>query len=227
MIPLGVLASGYVPPAGSSWTPADLTGLVAWWDASDTATITHDDTGAVSAWADKSGNGYSLTQPTSTRRPTTGATSLNSLNVLTFDGGDDIISATLAQSQPFTIATVWRDVPGDARWYSSASNDVQYISWLGIYAGTAVLNGPAYTPNTWAYSTHIFNGSSSVVRLNGTAGSTGNPGATAMSGSLWIGSRTGSFYLTGNVAEFIVAAGALTGSDLTDLETYLSDKWGL
>lgn len=213
--------------SGGAWAPTDLAGLVAWWDASDTATIT-DTSGAVSAWADKSTNEYSLAQASPTKQPTTGATTLNSLNVVTLDGGDDLVSSVaIAQSQPFTIAAVWKDTPGNSRWYASAGNTVQYGSALGIYAGTGFLNGPAYTANTWAYSTHIYNGSSSVARLNGSAGSTGNPGSTNMSGSLWLGSRSGSFYLTGAVAELIVASGALSGTDLTSLETYLADKWGL
>jgi len=58
----------------------------AWWDASDTTTITSSGSPAkVSQWDDKSGNGYHLTQGTSLAQPITGASLINNLNVLNFD----------------------------------------------------------------------------------------------------------------------------------------------
>jgi hypothetical protein len=64
----------------------DLTeyGVYGWWDASDTATITDAGSGAVSQWNDKSSNGRHLSQATGADRPTTGASSVNGLNVITF-----------------------------------------------------------------------------------------------------------------------------------------------
>jgi hypothetical protein len=72
--------------AAPAWTPADIDGisLKAWYDASDTATITDAGAGAVSAWGDKSSNNFDLTQGTGGLRPTTAAATLNSLNVITF-----------------------------------------------------------------------------------------------------------------------------------------------
>ena len=69
-----------------------------WLDASDLTTIT-ESSGAVSEWRDKSGNGYSFTQATSTAQPTTGTTTLNGLNVLSFDGIDDWMVSTAAASE--------------------------------------------------------------------------------------------------------------------------------
>jgi hypothetical protein len=51
-----------------SWTPADITTAL-WLDADDSTTIT-ESSGSVSDWADKSGNGLDVTQPTSGLRPT-------------------------------------------------------------------------------------------------------------------------------------------------------------
>jgi len=48
--------------------PTDLPGLVSWYDASDDSSITTIG-GRVSQWSDKSGNGWHLTQSTSTLRP--------------------------------------------------------------------------------------------------------------------------------------------------------------
>ena len=53
---------------GRLWTPREAPGLFAWFDAMDTGTLTIV-SGAVSAWADKSGRGINLSQGTSGNRP--------------------------------------------------------------------------------------------------------------------------------------------------------------
>lgn len=152
MIPLGVLASGYVALAGGeAWSPADLgADLKAWWDAFDTATITASGSN-VTALADKSGNGLTLVNSSSGSEPQTGTVTRNGLNVLDFGGNDELRRVTTGPSvaQPVTVAAVWRDVNGSARWYASNNNNFQYASNVGIYGGSAFLNGPSYTANTW------------------------------------------------------------------------------
>lgn len=227
MIPLGVLAARR-PAGGGAWSPADLgADLKAWWDASDTATIAASGSN-VTALADKSGNGLTLVNSSLGSEPQTGTVTRNGLNVLDFGGNDELRRVTTGPSvaQPVTVAAVWRDVNGSARWYASNDNKLQYASNAGIYAGSAFLNGPSYTANTWAYSTHIYNGASSVARLNGTPGSTGNPGSNGLSGSFFLGARNGSSYITGQIAEFVIIAGAVSGATLASIEGYLADKWG-
>lgn len=76
----------------AAFSPLDLSPQ-AWYDASDTSTITQSG-GAVSQWNDKSGNGRNVTQSTAAAQPGTGAITQNGLNVLTFDGGDRLVAAT-------------------------------------------------------------------------------------------------------------------------------------
>lgn len=85
-IPLGLYGAAR-PVASGGWTPASLTGLLAWWDADDPATIAQSE-GAVSQWDDKSGSGLHVSQATASARPTTGVTTQNGRNVLVFDGND-------------------------------------------------------------------------------------------------------------------------------------------
>lgn len=74
------IAGGEEPPP-EAWVPADDTSLVSRYDSSDTASITHS-TGTVSAIADKEGpNGL-----TTSSGVTTGSTTLNGLNVVTYNG---------------------------------------------------------------------------------------------------------------------------------------------
>lgn len=90
--------------AGSSgWTPLSLSPTL-WLDASDAATITSSG-GAVSAWANKGSAGGSFDQATAAAKPTTGATTQNGHNVITFDGTDDLLTLDLG-SDSFS-ATSW------------------------------------------------------------------------------------------------------------------------
>jgi hypothetical protein len=86
---------GIVASAGGK--PAPLPGYKVWLDASDTSTITHS-SNAVSAWTDKSANAYVFEQLTSTAKPATNTRTLNSLNVLDFDGTSDFLLCTAAAS---------------------------------------------------------------------------------------------------------------------------------
>ncbi|MCC5845700.1 MAG: cadherin-like domain-containing protein [Verrucomicrobia bacterium] len=64
------------------WTPAEIP-TAAWYDAGDASTLTASG-GAVSQWADKSGNGNHATQATDTKRPTTGLNTIGGVNVINF-----------------------------------------------------------------------------------------------------------------------------------------------
>jgi len=74
------------------YSPAQISGLALWLDASDATTInagSPSDNDAVSTWADKSGNSYNATQATSLFRPVYKTNIQNSLAVVRFDGTSD------------------------------------------------------------------------------------------------------------------------------------------
>lgn len=93
------LKTGVISPnsllAGNTaaFYPTNVANLKAWYDASDTATITVSGT-AVTQWNDKSGNAYNLTQGTNSFRPQSGTRTQNGLNMLDYDGGDLLQAAT-------------------------------------------------------------------------------------------------------------------------------------
>lgn len=62
-----------------------------WYDAADISTITHSG-GLVSQWSDKGSLGYHLTNATESQKPTTGATSQNGLNVISFGGAQSLLN---------------------------------------------------------------------------------------------------------------------------------------
>lgn len=93
------------PPA-ENWLPTDEASLIAWYDATDGATITLD-TGAVSQWNDKSSNGYNLIQGNATYRPTVATAAINGQNAIEFDdngaAGEALYRGTLAFPESFQV----------------------------------------------------------------------------------------------------------------------------
>jgi hypothetical protein len=83
---LGILSGTGVPPGPSS----PVAGYKLWLDATDSATITASG-GDVSQWSDKSGFGSHFTQATSANQPKTGTRTINSKNVIDFDGSNDFL----------------------------------------------------------------------------------------------------------------------------------------
>jgi len=64
------------------WTPTNIA-TTSWYDASDASTITETG-GAVSQWADKSGNGNDATQGTGANQPTIDVRTLNGVAIMGF-----------------------------------------------------------------------------------------------------------------------------------------------
>ena len=112
----------------SSFTPASVTGLQAWYDASDASTL-YDATsggslvaadGAVARWEDKSGNGRHATQSTSGNRPLRKAAIQAGKSVLRFDGSNDslpvdsVASTLSGDDTAFTMFVVAKNTGSNA-----------------------------------------------------------------------------------------------------------------
>jgi len=82
---LGIIASSKL---GAPTAP--VAGYTLWLDAADTSTITASG-GDVSQWDDKSGNASNFTQGTGASQPKTGTRTINSKNVIDFDGTNDFL----------------------------------------------------------------------------------------------------------------------------------------
>ncbi len=93
------------------WTPASIgSSLKLWLDADDQSTVTQN-AGAVSQWADKSGNGGDFTQATAILQPTYSAAAIGGKSAITFDGSDDSLQAVpsaWAYSYPLNAFAVFR-----------------------------------------------------------------------------------------------------------------------
>lgn len=74
-----------------AFSPSEISGLVAWWDAS---TLTGADGSAVSALYDSSGNNVDMYMSTVANQPILKSNNLNNRNVIEFDGSSDFLNVT-------------------------------------------------------------------------------------------------------------------------------------
>jgi len=216
------------------------TNLLAWYDASDLATITDAGSGAVSAWADKSGNGYTLTE--ATNRPTTGTRSQNGLNVIDFDGTNDIISSSCPAddltSTSFIVAKTDSFASGHGSLYGSNGNQGEFlgVNTSGSFNGEyqSVLNsvvaffGPG-TSNPFAVCQR-WNGPTDVSIISNVTqdGNNTGSGSTFTAGrTLVLGGRSTSNTLDGWIGEFLRFSAPLSQRDVWSVLAYLIDKWAI
>jgi len=87
----------------SVWSPATISGLQLWMDASDTSTLFDSNVGgnnvtanstAIGRWQDKTGNGRNFIQATSNNRPVFLTNQLNGKSVISFDGINDVLASS-------------------------------------------------------------------------------------------------------------------------------------
>lgn len=203
-----------------------------WLDASDESTITTDV--GVSVWADKSGNGYDVTQATGANQPATGTRTINGLNVLDFDGSNDYLTNTaITTTQPNSIFAVAQfDVTSSYRFLLDGITSRQilynYNGEANINAGTEVQSTSTPVSGAASIWSGTFDGASSDLRINGVSEVSGNAGTNGLT-DLAVGTlhTLNNFFLNGAVAEVIIIDSALSAQQISDTETYLADKWGI
>lgn len=204
----------------------------AWWDPSDTSTITLN-SGTVASMTDKSGNGRTVQGGTTSNSPKSGTRSHNGLNVLDFDGGDDL-DTVVAYSwpQPSTLLIVAKTDQITAAKYMFGSESSSNPSGFGIdlnttykwrvHAGSALWGPDADTdPHIF---TVFFSGASSYLRKDGVQVATGNPGTSNPTSGVLLGGFGGFALLwDGWIGDCAHYSGAI---DLA-AEEMLATKWGL
>jgi hypothetical protein len=240
--------SGWLPAgAPHVFNPADLSPAL-WLDASDTSTIT-ESSGAVSQWNDKSGNGRNVTQATGVRQPSTGTATINSLNVLAFDGGDILQRATFtmttrtvfvvaeATGAPTSQGALWRHNASTGnginilRHNGTGQNSILYFYRLTSALATSLsgLTAPHQITGRFTDSATI------EARLNGSQVASEVVGAAALASdrvmhvggdSLNFGSAPTEGFV-GRIAEIICYTATLSDTNMGLVESYLETKWNL
>jgi len=168
--------------AGNAASPpsSPVAGYKLWLDATDSATITASG-GAVSQWNDKSGNAYHFTQATGANQPTTNSRTINSKNVIDFDGTNDFMSVASSTSlfkylhnstggTTFIVGIV--DDSGvnkglfSTSEFASAQIGVAHITNGNEKTETAIVNGNSGNATAVSFDTNILTPASAFYLVN-------------------------------------------------------------
>ena len=232
----------YTMASPVGFTPTSLN-LYAWHDASDTSTVIESG-GKVVQWSDKSGNGKHLKQDVVATQPTKGddviafgGTQRLDWSFLSTDGWGGPASAFIVASIPSaTNAIMMRmrvDIYSDSgriELFSNRSYNSTVRNAMIYMAGTAAadVNLVLTTSGT---GTHLFGYTRTLgaidARMDGQSIATGDGGSNWSAG--WdstVPQYVGSGF-TGEIKEIVVVKQALSGTALSDLETYLKTKWAI
>lgn len=228
---------GAAPP----FTPASLSNLEGWYDASDTATITQS-AGKVSAWASKA-NTHTLTQGTGAAQPNTGTRTENGLNAIDFEFADALSVPSslysLLGSAPCTEFVVWRsdNTSGDATQVIVAGQIGNFLRHGIFETATAksfinrttfVSTNILQTRDTNAHLTGFFRSGPQLIPWNDTTvGTNSNNSEDITLTSMTMGANTaiGGTRFDGLICEYIVYTRALTNAEINQVNAYLGAKW--
>ena len=235
-----------LPSFSTVFTPKSLTGLQLWLDAADSTSLSYSGSN-VTAWGDKSGNGYNMnTLPGapigySQTSPTTG-TAINRLNTVYFLPGAGLEQATTLDGVKnlYWVGRIDTTgvVEGGANAFFLLGQEYAY-DWHADYPGGYYINsiygqlgiqnatpvsqyggGAAAAVNT-TFSALQFPASGSVSLVS----AAGITGSTLYQGICY--DRTTHCGWSGDLAEVIIFSEALTPNQHQQVEGYLAWKWGL
>jgi hypothetical protein len=185
----------------------------------------------VSQWNDASGNARHLKQVTATNQP-----ALQGDGSILFDGIDNYMKCdafTLNQPATFYILgrqVTWTDVDCFCDGDAGASQLIQQSGAtpaIRLFAGLGVASNTNLAVNTYGVVAAVFNGASSLLQINNTTPTTGDPGA-ANAGGFTLGS-TGTAGAPSNiqVKEVVIFAAAHDATTRAAVIGYLSRVGGL
>lgn len=208
----------------------------------------------VGGWADKSGNGRHVGQATSGRRPIYQAAGRDTGQPgLVLDDVDDGLTSASGYVPPagFTLVLVGKitSTPGGAEYDQifACSDGTTYVSVLttgdASYSNLAFCRATGATAGVHASGASIATGKSSTLLIYdgagtapsdwtcehsiGTSQGLGASGAFGSPGTgLFVGDRGISAFPSGyTFSEILLYESALSGTDLSDLTSYLAAKW--
>lgn len=239
----------YIPTAGGTWEPDDVSNLVVWLDAADTSFSNND---AVSAWTNK-GSGGNTAQSTSGKRPVFKTNLLNGKPGVDFDGTDDCLTiASLALDTYISVFIVAKTTTSKAflvEHSANANNNdgfyfygdatahytvrrtnknayVGTVSWFGSAAAQAglIINAISSVPNPMG---KVYK--NGTVQADGLSIYTDSLSDSSVTATLNIGARDNgsAAAMDGDLHELIIYNDAISTGDREKVEGYLAHKWGL
>ena len=230
--------------------PPTISDLYAWYDASDSSSITKTGSNEVTQWNNKEGTtARDLLQASTGNSPTWTAGNQNGLNTLNFAGNSFMNSATTlaVETAPITAFFACKLPAGDGvntmfimsnkvasggganvyhPLYVENDNSIRFSNTTG---GTVKLNDASLL-GSFVYCTSVSNGTSGFMRLNGALKAT-TPSAPLGTALTFEGMSVGYYADVGIrwwndlIGEIIIYNKLLDATEIATIESYLSDKW--
>ena len=226
--------------------PTSIASLVAWYDASDASTITKDGNDFVSQWDDKSGNSNHVSQSSHNSKPKyyPSGGQIDGAHVKTSQDGSghrhlksssafQVLTDTGSAHVGSIFAVFGRPGTGDADHHDivrlgsnavgcdvGAEGTYFYVGGWKCTGGTAGSALPDAVLGGW-----IFGSGGLATRVNGSVDDTDT---NNMNGAWqWVRIFTHELQANIEVSEVLIFKDELTGSDLSDVESYLNTKWSI
>ena len=218
----------------ADFSPLDISNIIVWYDCADFSTITKDGGDLVSQIDDKSGNADHLVQATGTKQPLWVSNGQNGEDDVEFDGIDNEMKLTSFSagsiSHPRTVFFSAQEMSGDSQGFFAEDNSdnprfrtiptakYDFFDESGISGGTT-------DPSVWHVYTLLFNTTSSDVRRDGSSIFSGTVNTGGLDG-LTMGALSSGQFGDMHLGEFVLYDKVVSGTERTDMETYLKNKWG-
>jgi FtsP/CotA-like multicopper oxidase with cupredoxin domain len=233
-----------------AFAPTAISNLQAWYDATNTASITKTGT-SVTAWSDASGHRNTLSQATASLEPAYTATGIDNLGSLTFNGAPYMVGSNASFSTSLfnestvfvvsnqssatqTSSVAWSgSYLADPRWSLRLSEGgVSHFDLNNKEAGRLTSSDVPNGPALWTAIGSVANGVQQLRKDGKILSSSTGPGATVTGNyPLVLGATAGSGNVTdqysGQLGELVVYNRLLTAAETASVEGYLACKWGL
>jgi hypothetical protein len=221
--------------------PRVVSGVTLWMDAADSSTITQS-ANEVSQWNSKVG-GRNFSQAGAGLKPLTNTVTKNGLNVLDFDGVNDVMNCSVTNATLYTAAALtvflvanadtvdatYRGFYGDD---SALVIDAQSTDRIRVghadAGGFDVLSGIPITAGTWFILRARHDGGNIRRAINAAAyTSLASANTALLTTTSRVGQANSAGYLDGQIAELIVTNNLLSTADEEGLLYYLNQKWAI
>lgn len=247
------LLTGSGGGGGSTFTPTSISGLQLWLDASDEATLLDASGNSVAAnspvarWKDKSSAGNDFVQSIVNNQPTRSA--YNNLKTLLFDGSNDGMACNTWNYflTNMSIFVVFRAFAIQYNRFFTQNDNGSYqdfqlpgniIPLLGNSAGgisayvantASFVSAAPYSINTLAIAGSFITPTSITTKVNSTSATQfiSFPGKALNKARIGVGDPGLNDAINGNIAEVLFYNAALTSSQIQQVQSYLSTKWGI
>lgn len=235
-------------PAPSNWTPAQLSGLKAWYKADagvyNDAGITPATNGqTVQQWNDQSGNGLNILQASTSSRPTFLSTGMNGHQTLQFSAAT--VSSLVNSAFPlgsgniasvFIVVNVSVSTPTFARIisYGTAATQRDFLGAGSPITDLFTFDGSASAHNTIATAANlrvgtIWDGANMTVYVNNSGGTpAGYATSFTDNQQMSVGCAvSGANPFDGNISEVVITLSAIGAADRNSLDSYFTSKYGI